>query len=131
MTTRQPELPSDRKFGMFLVAISFAVSLFFFFRDEFWFYMTALLGACLYVTARSQPNLLHPFNRLWTHLGILLGLIVGPLLMGAIFFGVITPTAVAMRIAGRDELRLRPERGRSHWIKRDRKHQAHSFELQF
>lgn len=64
------------------------------------------------------PRLLAPFNKAWFKLGELLGRIVNPLVMGVIFFGLITPVSWFGRLRGRDELRLRRKDRPSHWIDR-------------
>jgi hypothetical protein len=70
------------------------------------------------LAAMVRANLLRPFNRAWAFLGHLLGAFMSPIVMGVLFFGVITPIALLMRVAGRDELRLRIVTGPTCW--RDR-----------
>ena len=72
------------------------------------------------VFAALFPHLLHPLNRVWLALGKLLHRIVSPLVMGAVFFLVVTPTALIMRLRGRDLLsrRWHPEQS-SYWIERE------------
>ena len=66
------------------------------------------------------PHLLHPLNRAWLAFGRLLHKIVSPLVMGAVFFLVVTPTALIMRLRGHDllSLRWRPDQS-SYWIERE------------
>ncbi|MCP4635182.1 MAG: hypothetical protein GY848_01735 [Methyloversatilis sp.] len=71
------------------------------------------------VVTLFAPRLLAPFNRVWYLLGELLGRIVSPIVMGVIFFGLITPVALFGRLRGRDELRMRRRTVSSHWIDRD------------
>jgi low temperature requirement protein LtrA len=80
-----------------------------------------LLGgaAALFLAASiAHPRLLAPFNRAWHRLGLLLGKVISPIVLGVIFFLVITPVAVVTRLAGRDALRLRKRSVRSHWVER-------------
>lgn len=79
------------------------------------------LGAAvaLLPLALLQPVWLHPFNRLWTRLGLLLGRIVNPVVMGLLFFVVVTPMAFLFRLLGKDPLRLaKDSQARSYWIER-------------
>ena len=78
-----------------------------------------------------KADLLHPLNKLWMRFGLLLGMIVSPIVLGAIFFLLFTPIAVLMRLFGRDELRLRFKKQSSHWIKREKETQSQSFKNQF
>jgi len=66
------------------------------------------------------PRVLAPANRLWTKFGLLLHHIVSPLALGVLFFLVVTPTGLLMRLFGKDPLRLRFDPAAdSYWIKRD------------
>jgi hypothetical protein len=67
-----------------------------------------------------RPALLAPFNRAWTKLGLILGKIVSPIVLGGLFFLVIAPAAIMFRWMGKDLLNLRgdPEAG-SYWLVRD------------
>ena len=80
-----------------------------------------LSAAVLFVAiAWVRPSLLHPLNRLWMKLGLLLHKIVNPIVMGLLFYGTILPTALAMRLRGRDLLRLKREPdAESYWIARE------------
>ena len=65
-----------------------------------------------------NSKILTPFNTLWFKLGIFLGKIVSPLVMGVIFFFVITPTGLIMRILGKDPLNLKYNLNKSYWIEK-------------
>ena len=66
------------------------------------------------------PKVLAPLNRLWFRFGELLHRIVSPIALGVIFFGVVTPYAVVMRLFGRDALLLRKGSARpSYWVRRE------------
>jgi hypothetical protein len=79
-----------------------------------------LILAALFLSAASfRPALLHPLNRLWMKLGLLLHKIVNPIVMGLLFYGTIWPTGLAMRMRGRDLLRLkRDPDADTYWIAR-------------
>jgi hypothetical protein len=61
---------------------------------------------------------LTPLNKLWFRFGLLLGKIVSPLIMGIIFFFVVTPTAFIMRIIGKDLLNLKFNNKKTYWIEK-------------
>lgn len=63
--------------------------------------------------------------------GLLLGTVVGPVVLGLIFFVIFTPIAFLMRLVGRDELRLKFKEKNTHWIKRGTPMQTDSFNHQF
>jgi hypothetical protein len=70
-------------------------------------YIAAFLCVALFFLAFVASNLLQPLNLLWYKLGMLLGKIVSPIVLGAIFFLMITPVALFLRLLKRDELRLK------------------------
>jgi hypothetical protein len=76
-------------------------------------------GAVVLAATLIRPRWLHPFNYVWTKLGLLLGRIVSPVVMGLMFFLVVTPTAFLFRLFGKDPLRLAKDAGaRTYWIER-------------
>ena len=106
-------MPSDRKFGWTFAAIFLLVGAFY----HPW--LIALAGVIAIITL-TRAEWLAPAKHAWMKLGELLGRIVSPVVMGFIYFGIFTPVAVAMRLAGRDALRLRLEKTLpSYWIRRD------------
>ena len=66
-----------------------------------------------------NSKLLTPLNILWFKFGILLGKIISPLIMGLIFFLVVTPIAVLMRILKKDLLNLKFNNKQTYWIKKN------------
>tara|TARA_B100000780_G_C21041135_1_gene417774 strand:- start:709 stop:1092 length:384 start_codon:yes stop_codon:yes gene_type:complete len=66
-----------------------------------------------------NSRILTPFNIIWSKFGILLGKIVAPLSMIIIFFGVVTPIGLFMRIMGKDLLNLKFNNNQSYWIKKE------------
>ena len=79
----------------------------------------AAVAAVFFVLAFAAPGLLKPLNRLWTAFGLLLNRIVSPLVLGLLFFLMITPIGLIMRLAGKDPLRLKGDRNApSYWVER-------------
>jgi hypothetical protein len=86
--------------------------------------------AFLLVTLIKSDALL-PLNKLWMRFGLLLSMIVSPIVLGVIFFGLFTPYALIMRIFGRDELRLKIKKGETHWKSRSQTMPQTDFTQQF
>jgi predicted membrane metal-binding protein len=113
------KLPTDRSFG-FTFAVVFAL----FGGWLLWKASTAAIyvlgaSAAFAVLAVAVPKILHPLNVVWMRFGALLNLIVTPIVMGVIYFGIFTPVALVFRIKGRDALRRSFERdGATYWIDR-------------
>ena len=64
------------------------------------------------------PQLLNPLNRIWYGLGLLLGKIVSPIVLGLMFFVLITPISLFTRLFGRDELKMKKRSVESYWVDR-------------
>ena len=98
------ELPSNKKFGLFFAAVFLLSSAYFANEGA---YVLTLLFVVLAVTfaliAFTKSEMLLPFNRLWMRFGLLIGMIVSPIVLGAIFFVIFTPLGFVMRLFGRDE----------------------------
>lgn len=112
-------IPSNRKFGFFFSCV-FSIAFAYFFRNSTsnWYLVFAVLAVLTLTITLFSPNKLQSFNKLWFMLGLLLGKIISPIVLGLIFFALITPVALLMRLAGRDELRLKMINRSSHWKKR-------------
>ena len=77
------------------------------------------LSIIFFILGIFNSRLLTPLNRLWFKFGIFLGTIVSPIIMGIVFFLVVTPIGVFMRLLGNDLLKMRKVQNTStYWIKR-------------
>ena len=65
-----------------------------------------------------NSKILNPFNKLWFKFGIFLGKIISPLIMGIIFFLVVTPIGLLMRLLNKDLLNLKFNNKSSYWIEK-------------
>jgi len=78
------------------------------------------VAALFLLLALFRPAALRPLNQLWHRFGLLLHRIVNPLVLGLLFFVAVTPTALVMRLLGKDVLGLKFEpEAESYWIKRE------------
>lgn len=78
------------------------------------------VGAAFLLVALARPALLKPLKRLWTKFGLLVHQIANPVVMGLVFYLVVTPTALVRRALGKDPLnrRLDPH-AETYWIERE------------
>src|SRR5690606_12562568 len=103
-------LPSDRKFGLTFSVLLGLLGAWAAWRSHGSLAIgSATLAMSFLLAAILAPPLLHPLNRAWMALGAVLSRVVSPLVMGIVFFLLVTPTALVGRALGRDELRLRPD----------------------
>ena len=81
----------------------------------------AIIIAIIFLTLGiMNSRLLTPFNILWFKFGNFLGKIVSPIIMGVIFFFVVTPIAIIMRILKKDLLNLKLNNNETYWIKKSK-----------
>jgi hypothetical protein len=112
-------LPSNHKFGWFFTSVFSLSVAYAYWRSWYTVAYVALVGAFLFATfTLVSPQLLAPLNRLWYQFGIILGKIVSPIVLGLIFFALITPTSLVTRLFGRDELKLKKGNVASYWTDR-------------
>jgi len=132
MKFSEVELPSNKKLGFFF-AFVFGLAASYFYVNTLMLlaYSMAFASAVFVVITIVKADVLLPLNKLWMRFGLFLGMIVSPVILGVIFFGMFTPIAVLMRIRGRDELRLKFNNKASHWISRSTPIQSASFKQQF
>jgi hypothetical protein len=126
------ELPSNKKFGLFF-SLVFLILLIYFYKNDHVnvaCFFAATLVIFSFVTI-VKADLLLPLNKLWMRFGILLGMIVSPIVLSLIFFGLFTPIALLMRIFGRDELRLKMKSKNSYWVELDKAIHPAPFKQQF
>jgi hypothetical protein len=111
---------SDRSFGLVFAAVFLAIGLWPLVRGGTLRAWAPAVAVAFLVAALARPSLLAPLNRLWTRFGLLLGKVTTPIVMGILFYLVVTPTGLLMRLFGKDPLRLSrdPEAG-SYWIQRE------------
>ena len=65
-----------------------------------------------------NSKILTPLKTLWIKFGEFLGKIIAPIVMGLIYFIIITPIGILMRLLGKDLLNIKYNKNKSYWIKR-------------
>ncbi len=110
---------SDRSFGVVFTVVFLLIGLLPLRKGHAvrgWALALALLFAVMVLV---RPTVLHPLNRAWTRLGLLLAKVVNPIVTGVLYFAVLTPFGTVMRLIGKDPLRLRMDaNASSYWIER-------------
>jgi uncharacterized membrane protein len=85
--------------------------------SAYWWLLAAL---AVFLLARFAAPLLSPLNRIWLRFGLALSRVMNPVLLAVMFFGVVLPTSILLRLARKDPLRLRIDKSAtSYWIGRD------------
>ena len=110
---------SERSFGLVFAVVFLAIGLAPLLSAGGVRIWPVVIAAVCGVVALVHPRLLRPFNAAWLKFGLLLSRIVNPIVLGFLFYVVITPAGLIMRLLGKDPLRLRIDRtAESYWIER-------------
>jgi hypothetical protein len=111
---------SDRTFGLVFAAVFFIIALYPLLQGAAVRGWALAVSGLFLLPAFFFPIILAPANRAWAKLGLLLHRIVSPVALGILFFLVVTPTGLFMRLLGKDLLRLQRDPAvDSYWIRRD------------
>ncbi len=83
-------------------------------------YAPFVMGVALLLVGVFAPSYLSKLNRLWVTIGVTIAKLVNPIILALLFFLVVAPMALFMRIVGRRPLRLLPDRtAATYWIERE------------
>ena len=80
---------------------------------------SVIISLIFLILGLLNSKILTPLNKLWFKFGIFLGKIISPLIMGMIFFLVVTPIGLIMRLLGKDLLNLKYNNNKSYWVEKN------------
>ena len=110
---------SNKSFGIVFFIVFILVALWPLLNNETYRLWAVIIALTFLILGIIDSRFLTPLNVLWFKFGLLLGKIVSPLVMGIIFFFVVTPIAMLMRIFNKDLLNLRYNDKNSYWIEKN------------
>ena len=114
---------SNRSFGLVFFVVFLIVALWPLKHEEDIRLWSLALSIIFFILGILNSKLLTPLNKLWFKFGIFLGVIVSPIVMGIVYFIVVTPTGMLMRFLGKDLLNTRKVNNTpTYWIERDKRH---------
>ena len=113
------KIGSNRSFGIVFFVVFLLISIYPLVNNENIRFWSLVISLIFLVLGILNSNLLTPLNKLWFKFGILLGRIISPVIMGIIFFLVVTPTGLIMRLLGKDVLNLKYNDNKSYWINKN------------
>ena len=110
---------ANRGFGLVFASVFLLIALYPLLGNGEIRFLSLSISGIFLIVALSLPNVLTPATLLWMKFGAILHKLVSPFILGLVFFLLITPTGMLMRILGKDLLRLRIDpSSESYWIKR-------------
>ena len=110
---------SNRSFGVVFFVFFLIISLFPLLNDNDIRYWSLILSIIFLVLGLLNSSLLTPLNNFWFKFGILLGKVISPFIMVIIFFIIVTPIGIIMKILKKDLLNLKFNNKKTYWIEKN------------
>ena len=113
------KISSNRNFGIVFFVVFLLIALYpltYGGEVRIW---SLIISIIFLILGLLNSKILAPLNKIWFKFGILLGKIVSPLIMGIIFFLVVTPIGFIMRLFRKDVLNLKYNKNKSYWIEKN------------
>ena len=111
-------ISSNRSFGIVFFVVFLLIALYPLTYGGEIIIWSLIISILFLILGLLNSKILTPLNKLWFKFGIFLGKIISPIIMGIIFFLVVTPIGFIMRIIGKDLLNLKFNNNKSYWIEK-------------
>ena len=127
-----PALPSNHQFGWFFTSVFALAAIWAAWQlSRGWIYFFSAIFLTFALITIISPMKLERLNRNWNRIGMILGKITTPIILALIFFLLITPISIVIRVLGRDELRIKTRTSYSNWVDRSQSPGHNSFLNQY
>ena len=113
------KIGSNRSFGLVFFVVFLLISLYPLLKGSDLRIWSLLISFIFLALGLVNSNLITPLNKLWFKFGLLIGKVISPLIMGFIFFVVVTPIGIIMRLLRKDLLNLKYNKKKSYWIEKN------------
>ena len=112
------KISSNRSFGLVFFIVFLIIAIYPLLNQGELRLWSLIISIIFLILGLLNSKLLLPLNKIWFKFGMILGKIVSPLIMGLIFFFVVTPTGILMRILNKDLLNLKLNKKATYWIEK-------------
>ena len=120
MKNNKIKLGSNRSFGIVFFIVFLIIALYPLLNDSSIRIWSLIIGLIFLVLGLIKSNILTPLNILWMKFGMFLGVFISPIIMGIIFFLVVTPIGLIMRLLRKDLLNLKKKNIQSYWLAKEK-----------
>ena len=120
MNNNKIKLSSNRSFGIVFFIVFLIIATYPLLNDNSIRLWSLIIGVIFLILGIINSKVLTPFNILWMKFGLLLGKIVSPIVMGFVFFGVVTPISIIMKLLRKDLLNLKRNKKETYWLKKEK-----------
>ena len=110
------KIGSNRSFGIVFFVVFLLIALYPLLKDSDLRIWSLVISFIFLILGLINSKILTPLNRLWFKFGLLLGKFISPIIMGIIFFIVVTPIGIIMRLFNKDLLNLKFNKKETYWI---------------
>ena len=117
--TEDIKMGSNKSFGIVFSALFLLISLYPLINNENIRIWSLVICIIFLILGLLNSKFLTPLNKLWFKFGIFLGKIISPFILGIIFFGVVTPTSLLMRLLRKDLLNLKFNKKKTYWNEKE------------
>ena len=118
MKNQKIKIGSNKSFGIVFSIVFLVIAFWPMLNGNEINYWSLAISIVFLILGLINSKILTPLNTIWCKIGILLGNVVGPIVMGIIFFLIATPTSIIMKLLGKDLLNLKKNNNNSYWIKK-------------
>ena len=118
MKNQKIKIASNKSFGIVFSIVFLVIAFWPMLNGNEINYWLLAISIVFLILGLINSKILTPLNKIWFKFGILLGNVVGPIVMGIIFFLIVTPTSIIMKILGKDVLNLKKNNNNSYWIEK-------------
>tara|TARA_B100000035_G_C20668836_1_gene408689 strand:+ start:199 stop:582 length:384 start_codon:yes stop_codon:yes gene_type:complete len=113
------KIGSNRSFGIVFFVVFLLIGLYPLINADGIRVWSIIISLVFLILGLTNSKILNPLNKLWFKFGILLGKIISPLVMGIIFFLVVTPIGILMKLLKKDLLNLKFNKKETYWIEKN------------
>ena len=113
-------MSTNRNFGIVFSIFFLVVALWPLLNSNEIRYWSLIISLIFLILGLINSKILTPLNKLWMKFGYFLGSIISPIVMGIVYFAVVTPTGLIMKLLGKDLLLLKKNNNQTYWIKKER-----------
>ena len=113
------KLPTNRNFGIIFSIVFLIIALWPLLKQNDLRLWSLYISGIFFILGLLNSKLLLPLNKIWFKFGILLGSIIAPIIMGIVFFLVVTPTGLIMKLFRKDLLNLKKNKNETYWLDKD------------
>jgi predicted membrane protein len=114
------KIGTNKSFGIVFFVFFFLVSIFPLLNDGNIRIWSLIISIIFLILGMLNSKILTPLNQVWFKFGILLGRFVSPLVMGIVFFAIVTPTSIIMRVLQKNLLNLKKGNKKTYWIEKSK-----------